>query len=291
MSRGRPWLVHRPFTCAGPTGHLGCLASEPDRCAPTGKRGPTNIPPGKAYSREEDQDDRRQYSLRSSRPAPSPSPHAAPTTTPRPPRPRRRHRLRPPPRRRSSSRVGHDVRGAVPRPRPAGASAAPSFDTAGFTCATGSLRSSGSTAQGNVMAAWITAYNAKCNATINDYGGGGSGKGVSDFIANQTDFGGSDSAMTTAQLADAKSKRCANNDAIDLPMVTGPIAVAYNLERRRQAGAEPDRAGKHLRRQGRQVERPIDRGAEQRRHPARPGDLDDPPRRRTRAPPTTSPST
>ena len=44
------------------------------------------------------------------------------------------------------------------------------------------------------MAAWITDYNAKCNATINDYGGGGSGKGVSDFIANQTDFGGSDSA-------------------------------------------------------------------------------------------------
>ena len=35
--------------------------------------------------------------------------------------------------------------------------------------------------------------------------------------------------MTTDQLADAKSKRCANNDAIDLPMVTGPIAVAYNL--------------------------------------------------------------
>jgi phosphate transport system substrate-binding protein len=79
------------------------------------------------------------------------------------------------------------------------------------------------------MAAWIAAYNSKCSASINDYGGGGSGKGVSDFIANQTDFGGSDSAMTTAQLADAKSKRCASNDAIDLPMVTGPIAVAYNL--------------------------------------------------------------
>jgi phosphate transport system substrate-binding protein len=79
------------------------------------------------------------------------------------------------------------------------------------------------------MAAWITAYNAKCHATINDYGGGGSGKGVSDFIANQTDFGGSDSAMNADQLAQAKSKRCQGHDAIDLPMVTGPIAVAYNL--------------------------------------------------------------
>jgi phosphate transport system substrate-binding protein len=79
------------------------------------------------------------------------------------------------------------------------------------------------------MAAWITAYNSKCNATINDYGGGGSGKGVSDFIANQTDFGGSDSAMKPDQLAQAKSTRCGGHDAIDLPMVTGPIAIAYNL--------------------------------------------------------------
>lgn len=79
------------------------------------------------------------------------------------------------------------------------------------------------------MAAWITFYNAKCNATINDYGGGGSGKGVSDFIANQTDFGGSDSPMSGEQLSTAKSQRCGGNAAIDLPMVTGPIAVAYNL--------------------------------------------------------------
>ncbi len=79
------------------------------------------------------------------------------------------------------------------------------------------------------MAAWITAYNAKCHASINDYGGGGSGKGVSDFIADQTDFGGSDSAMSSDQLSQAKSQRCDGNAAVDLPMVTGPIAVAYNL--------------------------------------------------------------
>ena len=103
------------------------------------------------------------------------------------------------------------------------------FAGSGFTCATGSLRSSGSTAQGAVIAQWIKDYNTKCSATINAYGGGGSGKGVSDFIANQTDFGGSDSALKTAQFADAKSKRCAGNDAIDLPMVTGPIALSYNL--------------------------------------------------------------
>lgn len=103
------------------------------------------------------------------------------------------------------------------------------FAGSGFACASGSLRSSGSTAQGTVIAQWIKDYNAKCSATINAYGGGGSGKGVSDFTGNQTDFGGSDSALKTAQFADAKTKRCASNDAIDLPMVTGPIALSYNL--------------------------------------------------------------
>lgn len=105
-----------------------------------------------------------------------------------------------------------------------------SFESAGFSCATGTLRSSGSTAQGNAIARWITDYNATCGASINDYGGGGSGKGVADFIAKQTDFGGSDSAMKPEELAQAEADRCAGNDAIDLPLVTGPIAIAYHLD-------------------------------------------------------------
>lgn len=108
--------------------------------------------------------------------------------------------------------------------------AATTFAGAGFTCATGDLRSSGSTAQGKVIGAWIDAYNAKCGSKIIDYGGGGSGKGVSDFTANQTDFGGSDSALKAAEMVAAKSTRCQGSDAIDLPMVTGPIAVAYNVK-------------------------------------------------------------
>jgi phosphate transport system substrate-binding protein len=108
-------------------------------------------------------------------------------------------------------------------------SAAGAFEAAGFTCATGTLRSSGSTAQGKVMAELITSYNAKCGATIGDYGGGGSGKGVTDFVSGQTDFGGSDSALKDDDRAAARDKRCEASDAIDLPMVTGPIAVAYHL--------------------------------------------------------------
>jgi phosphate transport system substrate-binding protein len=79
------------------------------------------------------------------------------------------------------------------------------------------------------MAQWIKDYNTKCKATLNTYGGGGSGKGVTDFISNQVDFAGSDSPLKAAQFADAKVKRCDGNPAINLPMVTGPIAVAYNV--------------------------------------------------------------
>jgi phosphate transport system substrate-binding protein len=104
------------------------------------------------------------------------------------------------------------------------------FEGAGFSCATGSLASSGSTAQGKAISKWIIDYNAKCSATLADYGGGGSGKGVSDFLAGQVDFAGSDSPLTDDQHAQAKSSRCKGNEALDLPMVVGPIALAYNLQ-------------------------------------------------------------
>ena len=105
----------------------------------------------------------------------------------------------------------------------------PTFEGAGFTCAEGALRSSGSTAQGKVMEQWISEFNALCSADLNAYGGGGSGKGIADFIANQVDFAGSDSALKEDQAASAKATRCAGNDALNLPMVTGPIALAYNV--------------------------------------------------------------
>ncbi len=103
------------------------------------------------------------------------------------------------------------------------------FEGAGFACATGELRSSGSTAQGKVMEQWIADFNSKCGANLNAYGGGGSGKGVQDFIGDQVDFAGSDSALKEDQAATAKADRCDGNAALDLPMVTGPIALAYNI--------------------------------------------------------------
>jgi phosphate transport system substrate-binding protein len=102
-------------------------------------------------------------------------------------------------------------------------------EPAAFECAEGDLRSSGSTAQGKVMEEWILGFNAKCNANVGAYQGGGSGKGISDFTGNQVDFAGSDSSLKEDQAAAAKADRCAGADAVNLPMVTGPIALAYNV--------------------------------------------------------------
>jgi len=78
------------------------------------------------------------------------------------------------------------------------------------SCGSGSLKSEGSTAQKNAMDQWIKDYQSQCSGVTITYNGTGSGAGVSNFIAKQDDFAGSDSAL-------------------DLPMVTGPIAVAFKV--------------------------------------------------------------
>ena len=51
-----------------------------------------------------------------------------------------------------------------------------------------------------------------------------------DFIANQVDFAGSDSALNADQASQAQSTSAARaTPRFNLPMVTGPIALAYNL--------------------------------------------------------------
>src|SRR5690606_2069063 len=48
-------------------------------------------------------------------------------------------------------------------------------------------------------------------------------------IAGQIDFAGSDSAIKDEQ-ADQAAERCAGNPAWNLPLVFGPVALAYNVE-------------------------------------------------------------
>jgi phosphate transport system substrate-binding protein len=90
------------------------------------------------------------------------------------------------------------------------------------------LRASGSTAQANAMARFVKAYEKACPGQTLTYTSNGSGAGVSEFLAGQTDFGGSDSPLAGDEYNAAK-QRC-GSDAWNLPVVFGPLAMTYNLQ-------------------------------------------------------------
>jgi phosphate transport system substrate-binding protein len=99
----------------------------------------------------------------------------------------------------------------------------------GSSCASGTLKAEGSTAQKNAMEQWIKDFQAACSGTTITYNATGSGAGVSNFIAKQDDFAGSDSALDPAKDEVAKATAACGSPALNLPMVTGPIAVAYKV--------------------------------------------------------------
>jgi phosphate transport system substrate-binding protein len=96
------------------------------------------------------------------------------------------------------------------------------------TCVGGTLAAQGSSAQKNAMDEWIKAYTASCSDAKIDYQGTGSGAGVKAFISGLADFAGSDSALKDDEQPQADTK--CGSPALNLPMVTGPIAVTYNVD-------------------------------------------------------------
>lgn len=103
-------------------------------------------------------------------------------------------------------------------------------NAAASDCFSGSLSAEGSTAQQNAITQAISSYQSKCNGAKVTYNGTGSGAGITKFIAKQTDFAGSDSALNPDKGEPAKAKAACNSTALDIPMVTGPIAVSYNVK-------------------------------------------------------------
>ncbi len=98
-----------------------------------------------------------------------------------------------------------------------------------IACQSGSIKASGSTAQKNAMTTWVNAYQEACSGATINYSATGSGAGVQDFQNNQTAFAGTDSAAGGDDLTKASTRCGSGNQAMNLPMVVGPIAVAYNL--------------------------------------------------------------
>jgi phosphate transport system substrate-binding protein len=100
---------------------------------------------------------------------------------------------------------------------------------ADIECAKGSIRAAGSTAQKNAIDEWVKNYQSACSGSSLNYQPSGSGAGIESFLAGQVAFAGSDSALKEDEVAKAQ-QHCGGSPALNLPMVVGPIAVAYNLK-------------------------------------------------------------
>ncbi|WP_425831278.1 phosphate ABC transporter substrate-binding protein PstS [Streptomyces fractus] len=94
--------------------------------------------------------------------------------------------------------------------------------------AKGQLLGIGSSAQANAIDAWRQAYSQACSGVQLNYKPDGSGAGVTAFNQGQVAFAGSDSALKPEEVT-ASKKVCKGGQGIDLPMVGGPIAVAFNV--------------------------------------------------------------
>lgn len=92
-----------------------------------------------------------------------------------------------------------------------------------------SITGEGSTAQQNAIAEFNKAWGQACPGKNLSYNPTGSGAGREQFIAKQVDFAGSDSALKDEQIK-AAADRCGGNPAWNLPLVFGPVAMAYNIE-------------------------------------------------------------
>lgn len=90
-----------------------------------------------------------------------------------------------------------------------------------------SLKASGSTAQANAMTRFITIFSRACPGQSLTYRANGSGAGIDEFMDRRTDFGGSDSPLSKDEYARAQ-QRC-GAPVWNLPMVFGPIAIAFRL--------------------------------------------------------------
>ena len=105
---------------------------------------------------------------------------------------------------------------------------ASSVPTGAIDCAKGTVNAAGSSAQKNAIEEWTKVYAQKCAGANLNYNPSGSGAGIEAFNQNQVAFAGSDSALKPEEATAAK-QRCQGSNAVNLPMVVGPVAVIYNL--------------------------------------------------------------
>jgi phosphate transport system substrate-binding protein len=96
------------------------------------------------------------------------------------------------------------------------------------SCASGSIAGQGSSAQANAVNNWIKDYQVACEHATVQYASIGSSAGLEAFVGGTGAFAGSDSPLSAADQPRADA-RCGPGPAIHLPMVVGPVALAFNV--------------------------------------------------------------
>ncbi|MBV9353705.1 MAG: phosphate ABC transporter substrate-binding protein PstS [Mycobacterium sp.] len=91
------------------------------------------------------------------------------------------------------------------------------------------LTAEGSTAQQNAMALFNQAWGRLCPGKRVSYNPTGSGAGRQQFVDGHVDFAGADTPLAARQI-DPAVQRCGGNPPWHLPLVFGPIALAYHLQ-------------------------------------------------------------
>ncbi|NBM17345.1 phosphate ABC transporter substrate-binding protein PstS [Streptomyces sp. GC420] len=94
--------------------------------------------------------------------------------------------------------------------------------------AKGQLLASGSSAQENAVGVWAKNFQAACEGVEINYKPIGSGGGIQEWLQGTTGFAGSDSALKPEEVEESK-KICKGGQGVNLPMVGGPVAIAYNV--------------------------------------------------------------
>lgn len=92
------------------------------------------------------------------------------------------------------------------------------------------LKASGATAQENAIEQFVYAYVAACPGYTLDYAANGSGAGVRQFIANETDLAGSDVPLEPSEGEPTRAADRCGSPAWDLPAVFAPLAITYNIK-------------------------------------------------------------
>ena len=95
---------------------------------------------------------------------------------------------------------------------------------------TGTLVGAGASSQGSAQESWIAAFQTANPGVTITYDPTGSGAGRATFIAGGSNFAGTDSSLSTDELAAPFAACAAGTLPFEVPAYISPIAVIFNVE-------------------------------------------------------------